>query len=101
MPRLVLPNQEFIAAGPNSGASISTKGLLSYWGPNFKKKDKDKSIKKPEKINHKGRLVGVALGAQHMLMVDDQGEVYVMGEGADGQLGTGNYTPQMEPVKVN
>lgn len=98
LPKTVLVNQEFIAAGPCSGASVSIKGSVSYWGPNFKKKDKP--LKKPEKITHKGRMVAVALGAQHMLMLEDNGDVYALGEGADGQLGTGNYQPQLEPVKV-
>jgi hypothetical protein len=99
IPKLVIPNQEFIACGPFSGASISTKGQLSYWGPNLVKK-KEKPFKKPEKFTHKGHLVSVAIGREHMLMLDDTGELYAVGEGADGQLGTGYYDPQAEPVKV-
>jgi alpha-tubulin suppressor-like RCC1 family protein len=99
LPKVVMPNQEVIACGPYSGACISTKGQLSYWGPNLAKK-KEKPFKKPEKITHKGHLVGVALGAQHMLMMEDNGDIYALGEGADGQLGTGYYTAQAEPVKV-
>jgi alpha-tubulin suppressor-like RCC1 family protein len=99
LPKVVMPNQEVIACGPYSGACISTKGQLSYWGPNLTKK-KEKPFKKPEKITHKGHLVGVALGAQHMLMMEDNGDIYALGEGADGQLGTGYYTAQAEPVKV-
>lgn len=99
IPKLVIPNQEFIACGPFSGASISTKGQLSYWGPNLVKK-KEKPFKKPEKFTHKGHLVSVAIGREHMLMLDDTGDLYAVGEGADGQLGTGYYDPQAEPVKV-
>ncbi len=98
-PKLLLLNQEFIACGPYSGASISTKGQLSYWGPHLTKK-KEKPFKKPEKFTHKGHLVAVALGGQHMLMLEDTGEVYAVGDGAHGQLGTGHYTAQDNPVKV-
>ena len=32
--------------------------------------------------------MSVALGREHMLMLDDQGDLFAVGEGADGQLGT-------------
>lgn len=100
-PKPVATNQEAIAAGPMSGACVSTsKGVVMYWGPNLKKKA-EKPYKKPEKIATKTRIVQVALGAQHMLLLDDLGDVYALGEGAQGQLGTGNYQPHVDPVKVD
>ena len=46
-------------------------------------------------------LVSVAIGAQHTLAVDSNGDIYSWGWGDMGQLGTGTYANEIMPRLIN
>lgn len=46
------------------------------------------------------RVTEIACGGYHTLALTDGGDVYSWGDGADGQLGTGDRTSHFSPVRV-
>jgi alpha-tubulin suppressor-like RCC1 family protein len=60
--------------------------------------DSFKIIVKPEDVD--GRIVSIASGANHMLMLTDKGQVYAIGENDRGQLGSEVENFTNKPVKV-
>jgi len=48
----------------------------------------------------KNRILQIAAGSYHSLLVDDCGRVWAFGEGSHGQLGLGNTETQLEPKGI-
>ena len=107
-----LQNVVEVTAGDCTSAALTTDGQLFTWGfPGsfawgcgaLGRSDKEDS-KFPKKVNVGGsddvRLKQVAIGAQHMLGLGLDGEVWVWGKGASGLMGDGKSLDRALPVPI-
>lgn len=116
---LVLPKVEKVYAGvensPNTGVIhtifVDIEGRAYSTGANTKgqlclgdiiKRDEPTAIEIPG-IKEGRRIVDVAIGGEHTLLLDDEGNVYGCGSNANGQLGLdiGSPSEVLEPKKLS
>ncbi len=55
----------------------------------------------PEKIPFNGKIVDVAIGGEHTLLLDESGNVYGCGSNIVGQLGLGTTSKSTAPTKID
>lgn len=55
----------------------------------------------PEKISFDGKIVDVAIGGEHTLLLDESGNVYGCGSNAVGQLGLGTTSKASVPTMID
>jgi alpha-tubulin suppressor-like RCC1 family protein len=93
-----------IAAGGQTGCAISTAGALYCWGDNSFQKIGNGStaatISSPVLIPGLQSVIRVAVGKEHICILDSACKVYCAGNNTHGQLGTGTTisSPKFIPV---
>lgn len=84
-----------ITAGDSHSAVLTIRNEVFIWG-NFRDEHgsvgltpscEGRASYKPLKVLSDKKLKDIASGSNHMLLLDDEGEVYSFGVGAQGQLG--------------
>ncbi|KAL4454202.1 hypothetical protein ABPG74_012159 [Tetrahymena malaccensis] len=83
---------------------LSTSGWLFSWGSKTEclgRKLNADDARNPTRINIQNTLiVAIATGRNHVLALNERGEVYTWGKNDFGQLGHGNKLPVDEPKQV-
>lgn len=98
-----------VSAGLYHAAAITECGGLITWGKekfgsvltkeSFKNKNEDDLIWYPptdKNTNNPTKLVDVACGAKHVIVLDDYGNMYSMGDNRYGSLGRTIFAPERE-----
>lgn len=104
---IILLNTQFtqISCGASLTVALSKTGEIYQWGrflypkgsnPNFKSQLSPQPIKELKDI----RFSKVAAGNNHILALDNRGDVWSWGEGACGQLGHGFIDNELYPKRV-
>jgi len=96
-----------VSAGREFSLGINKSGELYAWGAygsgqlGYPVPDIHNSTRNtPTRVGDKNNWVDVAAGAEHSLAVNSDGELWVWGENARGQLGLGNNTRYNTPQRV-
>ncbi|KAH7689591.1 CBR-RAN-3 protein, partial [Aphelenchoides avenae] len=85
-----------LAAGASFSAALTEKGSVVAWG-NLRDESGDVTVhhllsemqKSPVTIVQKEKIVKIAAGENHLVMLNVDGELLTFGEGSHGQLGRG------------
>ncbi len=95
-----------IVAGSNHSLALLCSGKLVAWGNNAKGQLGDNTnIGKPYPVEVKGlpdgaKIIAMAAGAEHSMVLLSDGSVYTWGSNDSGQLGDGTVSGSNVPVKV-
>ena len=54
----------------------------------------------PTKLNTSSKIIQVACGLHHSVLLTDSGDVYTFGSNQQGQLGLGDFAHREKPIKV-
>jgi len=86
-----------VSAGPGYSLVVTDKGALYAFGefPGSVNAMPHRVIFEPHHV-----IVSVAAGAEHALALTQAGEVFAWGNNQNGQLGTGDSDPRVEPTRV-
>lgn len=77
-----------VSAGDSHSAALSTDGQLFFWGGwRDNSGSMTNPVKAPIKIPTLTRIVKIASGYHHLVILTDEGNVLTMGCGENGQLG--------------
>ncbi|GAA4885990.1 S8 family serine peptidase [Ferrimonas pelagia] len=86
-----------VATGAAYTVALDLDGQLWGWGliPG-----QDESITAPVQVDASRRWSKIAAGQDHLLLIDELGRLFAMGQGDEGQLGQGDLLVQSQPVQV-
>jgi alpha-tubulin suppressor-like RCC1 family protein len=88
-----------VAAGDDCSVCVLQSGAVTYWGNNWIR-GKPGVASKVGRIGVPRAVAAVALGARHLLALGRLGEVWSMGYGEGGQLGTGKLVSFVQDPSV-
>ena len=93
-----LPMIVAIAAGEAFGAALDTEGNIWTWGDNRKgqlgRGTVGASYQTPAKITGlTAKTIAITAGDNHLVAIDENGELHAYGDNAKGQLGAANGLP--------
>lgn len=83
-----------VVNGNGFTVALRSDGTIYGFG-NINGKNNPEEIKAPEKI------IDIAAGYKHVILLGQSGTVYTLGENGNGQLGTGNTTTYRTVTKIN
>ena len=95
-----------VAAGSNFSTCLCDTSTLFTWGGNecgqlgHGDTSDQPTPRLIDGLPERGRVVAVAAGAHHSLVVSDRGAIYSFGYGGHGQLGHGDRADQLLPQPV-
>ncbi len=110
------PPIQSVALGPDYSAAVTVDGDLYTWGNNYKNKlghlgyDDRTEQPKPKRVeffndkskNKVGQIVikSVAVGANHIAALTDDGHLYTWGDNSEGQLGHDSPVGEIREVVI-
>ncbi len=101
---LTIPEpMEQVAPLWTGGCARAKSGNVYCWGLNIMGEAGDPSMRPvllPRKVPLERTVVSIKAGSQHMLALDEQGDLWAWGRADFGQLGVGDLTPPEDPVMV-
>lgn len=109
MQKLVGQHIVDIACGDFHSVALNSIGQIYSWGGGSQNKNKGqlghlnkKDVPHPEEIKFfkDRKVVKIACGHYHTMVITESGELYAFGEGRMGQLGTGGKQDCSTPKKV-
>ena len=102
-----LDNIVMAAAGDNHSLFLNSNGEVFSCGNNFENQlgynlsGKDCFTTVPTKIIDLPKIVSIASGANHSIVLSEDGEVYAFGSNSHCQLGYTKFESKVQPVLVN
>ena len=97
-----------VAAGENHSLALDDQGRLWAWGYNgYGQLGNGSTTNRSNPVQvdltplNGSKIVAIAVGANHSLVLDDQGRLWAWGTNAYGQLGDDTTTNRPSPVQVN
>lgn len=89
-----------IGAGHSYSVALNNSGQIFCWGAVSGTKDDEFHYSKPTHLKTTGDtpIIQVACGYYHMLLLTEDGKVFVFGLNENGQLGLGTRVPTSVPI---
>jgi len=84
----IIENSDVFSVGCNNSGQLGLGNKINY-----------ETIQKIEFFNNKN-IIDINSGWYHSLAINKKFEVYSWGKNEEGQLGNGNYTTQLTPIKI-
>ena len=101
-----LENIVSIAAGYTASYAVTAEGEVYGWGRNddgelgIGSKSSEINELYPVKMKKVSKIIQIAAGANHAIMLDADGNVWSTGYNSSGQLGIGNTDIQVQPKQM-
>uniref|UniRef100_T1H8R8 X-linked retinitis pigmentosa GTPase regulator n=1 Tax=Rhodnius prolixus TaxID=13249 RepID=T1H8R8_RHOPR len=93
-----------VSTGANHSTALNVEGKVYVWGSN---KEGQLGlgvdvpfINVPTQLNLECKIVQIACGYYHTLLLSDEGKILAFGEGECGKLGTGDEVRRNEPTLI-
>lgn len=77
-----------VYCGSDVAGAVTLRNSAFIWGNNWLKSSKPNRL--PQRLNCKFKVQSLAIGARHLVVLSQEGRVYVMGENQRFQLGMGS-----------
>jgi len=95
-----------VSAGGYHNIALDNRGIVVVWGEGAQGQlgtgDNNRRINPVELLaSEVFNFVAVSAGGQHSLMLEDNGQIWAFGNGANGRLGLGNTDSHSTPQRVS